>query len=371
MNYILLFAEGVLSAISPCVLPLLPLYIGYLTSNAKSEDQNGNISYNQKKVILYTLCFVLGIASTFVILTLSMMKITDLFNNYRLEFSVLGGIFVILMGLVQLEFIQIPFLMKDRRINAKLNLSSMNFITAFLMGFFFSFTWTPCIGPALSGVILMASNQSLVQGLFMIMCYTAGFSIPFLLLGTFTEISLNFIKKNQNILMKSIKVGGLILVCMGCFMTYQGFKSVKVSQSVQNENDATYFSLQDQNGKTHTLSMYKDKKVMITFLATWCTYCKQELTHIQELYNSRDDIVILTVLQPGINDISKEDALKWIEENNFTFPVLFDETGSIFLNYGVTGFPTSFFFDSNGDPVGYAPGYLDQAKLIEIINKIN
>lgn len=374
MKLFLLFAEGVVSALSPCVLPILPLYIGYLSQNAKRVEADGTISYKRSTVLLYTLFFVLGITMTFFILTLTMISASNIFAKWKVQFIILGGVFVFCMGLVQLGVIQIPWLQKEHRLPKILNLQNMNYLTAFMMGFLFSFAWTPCIGPALGGVLMVAASAGGFQGAIMILCYAAGFLIPFLVLALFTNQVLRWLKEKQSILKYTIKVGGIILLCMGVFMMNEGFTAIGATSKDKTEDQVAQseldFTLQDQYGKTHSLSSYQGKPVFMTFFATWCGYCKQELVHIQEIYEERDDVVILGVIMPGNGDLSKDEIIAWLDDLGYTFPVLFDETGNVFRTYGVSSFPNNFFVKRDGEFYGYAPTYLGKEDLVGILDEL-
>ena len=220
----------------------------------------------------------------------------------------------------------------------------------------------------------MAAGAEAAEGILMILVYAAGFLIPFLILGLFTAQVLQFIKEKQHIVKYTIKAGGIILLCMGVFMMNEGFGSVSAALEAANESSepkSQYdFTLTDQYGNSHTLSDYEGKPVLITFFATWCTYCKQELVHIQNLYTSQDDVVILTIIQPGGNDLSKEEIKAWLTENKYSFPVLFDEAGAMTRTYGISGYPFSFFVQSDGEFFGYIPGYVDETSLIQIFEQL-
>ena len=110
--------------------------------------------------------------------------------------------------------------------------------------------------------------------------------------------------------------------------------------------------------------------MMLTFFATWCTYCQKEMVHLQELYEQGSEVVILGVIQPGGNDLSKEEIIVWLEENGYTFPVLFDEVGALMRTYGINGFPSNFFVKPDGEFYGYAPGYLDSGTLEKIFSDL-
>ena len=118
------------------------------------------------------------------------------------------------------------------------------------------------------------------------------------------------------------------------------------------------------------LSDYKGKTVVLNFFATWCTYCKMELPSLEEINNTRDDIVIFLVATPDIgNEGSKEYIESFMEENGYSMTVLYDETGEVVSKYNVSGLPTSFFFKPDGSVLGYVPGYVEESSLISILEE--
>lgn len=222
VSFLLVFLEGFLSFFSPCVLPLIPVYISYLAGNGKKINMDGTIIYNRKIVFLNTLFFILGISSVFYLLGISFSALGTFFNQHKVLLSRIGGTIIIVMGLVQLNIIKLNFLKMEKRFHLDLSKIQMNPIAAYIMGFTFSFAWTPCVGPALSSVLIMASNaSSSLIGNLLVLIYTLGFIIPFLILGLFTTEALNLLKEKRNLLKYTIKIGGFILILMG-IMTFTG-----------------------------------------------------------------------------------------------------------------------------------------------------
>lgn len=222
IGFLLIFLEGFLSFFSPCVLPLIPVYISYLAGKGKKVSVEGTIVYERKKVLLNTLFFVGGISSVFFLLGLSFSALGTFFNQNKVIFSKIGGVLIIIMGLVQLDLIHINFLKMEKRIHLELDAEKINPIVAYVMGFTFSFAWTPCVGPALSSVLIAASNASnAFAGNMMVLIYSLGFIIPFIILGMFTSEALNFFKEKRNLVKYTIKAGGLILIIIG-IMTFTG-----------------------------------------------------------------------------------------------------------------------------------------------------
>ena len=341
------FFQGLLSFFSPCVLPLLPLYMGYLSGGTGMRGEDGRIHYQQKTVAVHTFCFVAGVSFTFFLLGFGVSAAGRFFQSSQMLFARIGGILVMLFGLYQLGvFGASHVLEQEHRLPFRADALAMSPITALLMGFTFSFAWTPCVGPALTGVLLMAASAyTRGTGFFLIGVYTMGFVLPFLAVGFFTASLLELFKKYRNVVRYTVKIGGLLLVLMG-FMMFTGkmndvtgylsgfsqepsaaeetkdggaqaendensdygtkpSENEKAETESQTEHSeeadteetngedtdknlppAVDFQLQDQYGNTHTLEAYKGKTIFLNFWATWCPPCRAEMPDIQKLYES-------------------------------------------------------------------------------------
>ena len=401
--------QGLLSFFSPCVLPLVPLYVGYLAGGAKTVDDQGNIRYPRGRVLVNTIFFVVGVSFAFFLLGFGFTALGTFFTRNQTWFARISGIIMILFGLYQFGvFGRSRALENEHRLPFRLDRWAMNPLVALVLGFTFSFAWTPCVGPTLGSVLLMASSSgSAARGFLLIGVYTVGFVVPFLAVGLFTGTVLDFFKRHQKVVRYTVKVGAALLVLMGV-MTLTGFMNgitsylssaagSGVSNQSQTEESAAPapseasvsetpvteespaaserpvipapdFTLVDQYGETHTLSDYAGKTVFLNFWATWCGPCRSEMPEIQALYEkygeNQGDLIVLGVANPKTEDapynqdVTQAEVEQFLEDNGYTFPVVMDTTGEIFYYYGITAFPTTFMIGADGNVFGYVPGAL-------------
>lgn len=387
LSYFGVFLEGLLSFLSPCVLPLIPLYVGYL-----SQDADGRQS--RRIMLVHTLFFVLGIGTVFVVAALGITFLQDFLSKYQLPMEIAGGILLIAAGLIALGVIRIPALERTYRHNAQRRGGNLG---AYLLGFFFSFAWTPCVGPLLGSALVLAANaESHLQGILYIVCYAAGFLLLFVLLGLFTDETLRLLKKYRNVTAVVGKVGGAIVLAMGVYMLVDANRSVvqktqapaqetapavgEESAGAAAEAEASAspsapadtrsdiekydFTLMDGDGNEVTLSSYKGKTVVLNFFATWCYYCNQELPDFQKVHDNDPDVVVLLVDMPNVSGEGDQDyVMKYMADAGYSMTVLFDTTGSVHSMYGVSGFPTTYVIQPDGNFLGYMPGYMQPSVL--------
>lgn len=214
------FLQGLLSFFSPCVLPLIPLYMGYLSGGTRSVGEDGRVTYKRSRVMVNTLFFVLGVSFTFFLLGAGVSALGRFFSEQQLLFARIGGILVILFGLYQLGvFGKLKFFGREHRLPLRVNALAMSPAAALIMGFTFSFAWTPCVGPALASVLLMAASAGTRLWAFaLIGVYTLGFVLPFLAVGLFTASLLELFKKHGRIVLYTVKAGGVLMLLMGVMM---------------------------------------------------------------------------------------------------------------------------------------------------------
>ena len=169
------FAAGLLSFLSPCVLPLVPSYIGFLTGMSLPE-----MAARRRVALLHALLFVLGFSLVFMLLGASATALGRALNYYQQWLQRIGGVLIILFGLVCLGVIKAPFLSQERRL--QLEQKPVGLLGSALVGMAFGAGWTPCIGPVLGAILgLAATSHDLSRGMLLLGVYSAGLAVPFLL----------------------------------------------------------------------------------------------------------------------------------------------------------------------------------------------
>ncbi|TCS94827.1 cytochrome c-type biogenesis protein [Hazenella coriacea] len=205
------FAAGLISFFSPCIFPLIPVYVSQLTGGEFSE---GKINVEKKVILSRSIFFVLGFSFIFILLGASASAMGQFLSNQREVIEKFGGILVIIFGLQMTGLIQLRFLMKEKRWLPQMK--QKGGITSLLMGIAFGAGWTPCVGLALSSILLMASSSETVySGMLYLLIYSLGLAIPFIALSFLLTYTLTTVKKMNRYLPVVSKVGGWILIIMG------------------------------------------------------------------------------------------------------------------------------------------------------------
>lgn len=207
INIFLAFGAGFLSFISPCVLPLYPAFLSYITGMSVSEIKDENKMLNRNS-ILHTLCFLIGFSSIFIVFGFFSSAIAQFLVTYQDIIRQIGALLIIFFGLVIVGIFNFKFLMKDKKITFKNRPSG--FLGSVLIGLAFSLGWTPCTGPIL-GVVFTLTATEPSKGMVMMIAYILGFSIPFFVLSFFIG-KLSWIKRNSH---KIVKIGGYIMIALG------------------------------------------------------------------------------------------------------------------------------------------------------------
>ena len=211
MEYLITFIEGIASFISPCILPVIPIYISYFATESKS----------MKKSIINSLGFVCGFSIIFILLGVFAGTFGKFVHEYTDYINIIFGIFLIIIGLNYIGVLFIKFLNKTKGTNQEKK--NLTFITSVLFGIIFSLSWTPCVGAFLSSALILASTTgSVLKGATLLLIYSLGLAIPFIVTTLFLErmkSTFDFIKKHYNIINK---ISGSILILSGVWYTITG-----------------------------------------------------------------------------------------------------------------------------------------------------
>jgi len=207
MQYLITFLEGIITFISPCLLPMLPIYISYFAG--KSEDGS------KHKTLSNVGAFILGFTAVFVLLGALAGTLGRLISNHRTLLDIITGLIVILFGLQYLGVIKVS-LFKGTNATVK---SNMSFLSSFIFGVVFSIGWTPCVGAFLGSALMLASNRgSALSGVLLLLCYSLGLAIPFAISAVLIDklkSTFGFIKNNYRIINT---VCGIFLIITGVLM---------------------------------------------------------------------------------------------------------------------------------------------------------
>lgn len=215
MDYIITFVEGLASFISPCVLPVIPIYISYFGADNK----------NTKKAIINSIGFVTGFSLIFIMLGVFAGTFGKLVHQYADYINIILGLFLIIMGLNYMGVIFVKFLNKSKEI--KKDKKDLTLISSVLFGMIFSLSWTPCVGAFLSSALILASTTgSVLKGAILLLLYSLGLAIPFIVTTLLLEKvkkTFDFIKKHYNIINK---LAGSILLISGLWNIIKGILEI-------------------------------------------------------------------------------------------------------------------------------------------------
>ena len=377
------FVQGLLSFFSPCVLPLLPVYLGYMAGGSLARNGHGEVIWPRARTMVNTFFFVLGISAALSLLGLTFTAAGRFLRVHRTAVNLVCGALVAAFGLLQLgAFGRRNALQRELRLPFHPDRLRMNPLTALLMGFCFSFSWTPCVGPTLSGILMTAAAEATRgRGVLLMAGYILGFTLPFLAVGMFTGAVLAFFRKHRNAVRWSSVVSGALLVVMGVLImtgVMGSWSSMLASASAEEQpqeqaDPAWDFTMTDQYGQIHTLSGYQGKTVFLNFWTTWCPWCVKEMPDIQALYQelgeNQGDVVFLGVGSPAVDSTDEAGIYAFLEEHGWTYPVLMDTDGRVFDMYGAQSLPTTWLIRPDGNLMGYIPGALTKDQMLDVIHQ--
>jgi len=404
------FLEGLITFISPCVLPMIPVYVLYFAGSSEGKQA--------KRTLARALSFVLGFTALFVLLGVFAGSLGGLLVRYQREVNLILGMIMILFGLHYAGILHITLLEKTVKPNMQMQQGSL--LSCVLLGAVFAVGWTPCTGPLLgSAMMLAASKGSVLSGAVLLGFYALGLGIPFVLCALLIDRvkgAFAAIKRHYKVINR---VCGIFLVLVGLAMMtglYSRFSLMLQSGASQPQtevvsvqeapaetaeatpvptaepkpeakpeptaepekqaevmgpvmrNMAPDFTAYDDAGNPVSLKDMRGKPVIVNFFASWCGPCKMEMPYFDEFYHQYgDQVTFMMVNLCAFGNDTKENGKKMVEQGGWTFPVYFDSDGDAALKYAIRSMPTTIFVSPDGELKGRHTGVIARGDLEKTI----
>ena len=395
----LAFGAGLLSFFSACILPLIPSYLCVIGGAPIAADSKQEAaSQFRPRLVAGTASFILGFSAVFIVLSILLATTFSLMGGVSRYINIVSGAIIIVLGL-NIIFNFIPFLNYEKRFQLTSRLGGI--FGAFLMGAAFGAGWTPCIGPLLTSILLLAAQSTqgepggISRAIMYLFFYSAGLGLPFLLASLFFNFFMKASAKIRKFFPVIRKVSGTLLAIIGLLIItgrYQALSAAtfawqgefassiaapgnmetrdnavpeEVIRAFQNARmpvaaagiESIDFTLPLIDGTNISLSDFYGKVVFLNFWATWCPSCRREMPSMESLYQKLRDrgFVILAV---NLGE-SRDTVADFMRENALSFPAALDERGFAGAMYGVQAIPTTFIINRQGFIVSRVIGALD------------
>ncbi len=217
VGYITAFLGGVLSFLSPCVLPLIPSYVSFITGISFEDFKKGDTARIRKLTLINSFAFVLGFSVVFILLGVSSSYVGKFLSSYYDQVRIIGGTIIIVMGLYVMGVLNLKVLSGEKRVHLKSK--PRGYFGSFIVGLTFGAGWTPCIGPILGTILMIASTTgSALQGFYLLLVYSLGLAIPFMA----TALAINTFLSHFMVVQKYMRVikfvSGLLLIAFGIIL---------------------------------------------------------------------------------------------------------------------------------------------------------
>jgi cytochrome c-type biogenesis protein len=369
------FLAGLLSFLSPCVLPLVPGYVSLISGVSIDHLKGGSESRlnARRAVILNSIAFNIGLSMIFVALgaLAGLLGTTITANPW---FRIIGGIVIIGFGLQLVGLLKIGALYKDTRFFSQQKPRGM--LGSMTLGMAFAAGWTPCIGPILGGIIgLAATSGGWKTGLFLSCFYAAGLAVPFLLTGLGINKFLSFYTRFRKHLHKVEVISGVMLISIGLLVATNkvavlnawfskwlpnaeavldgsnvssGNEAPPSTVAAANLEPAPEFELKNITGETVRLSDLRGRVVLLNFWATWCVPCRAEIPELIEMQHALESQG-LSVVGVVWNDPSSVDEIKEFQkEMKLDYTILLGGESIADKFGGIAAAPTTFIIDREG-----------------------
>lgn len=229
---IVAFISGILSFFSPCILPLVPSYLIFISGMTYDDYTKSTSLVYRKTVLIHSLAFIVGFSFVFVILGISSSAVGQILSRHQMYVMRLGGFILIILGLYYLDVIKIPFLGREKVFHLREKPAGL--FGSFIIGITFSLGWTPCVGPALSSILIIASTtENVWEGTYLLSLYSAGLAIPFIVAALLFDRLFWLLSRYGSVVKYSVKVLGALFVVTGIllFTGYWGLVAGRIGQA--------------------------------------------------------------------------------------------------------------------------------------------
>jgi len=347
MNFSLfaIYFSGILTFATPCVFPLIPIYLSMILGVPISEISDGKKKLKMR-LFFNTIIFIFGFIVVFVLLGLSATAIGSLLVEYRGHLMIFGGLIIFIFGLKFLGFLKIDILEQEKRFNVSKLLTRFSFFNSFVLGIVFAAGWTPCIGPVLGSIMTYIASNAFepVKGATYLAVYGFGLATPLVIFSIFTEAAGSLIGKLSKYLLKIERLTGVLLAGVG-IVTMIGAINVPSAQKVE----ISPLPLKDKNelGKVDILLQHGEF-TFIEFYSPKCSICLQ--------------------MVPLISRIEKDCIGKKIKI--IKIDVTSSESKAIVSKFRIRGVPTFILLDKKGNEAARLIGYQPYNTLIQAISAL-
>jgi cytochrome c-type biogenesis protein len=215
ISYIVAFTAGLLTYLSPCLLPLIPSFVAYIAGVSTGDLKGDNIRADiRKKTIVHSLLFILGFSVVFILLGLTATYIGKTLFQYQKAIRITGGVLIIIFGLYLTGLLRLDFLVKERRF--KYTKKGAGFLGSFFVGVTFAAAWTPCAGPILGSILVLAGTKtSVAEGAKLLTVYSLGIGAPFFITALVVNSFLEYFNRFKKLISVINVVGGVFLIIVG------------------------------------------------------------------------------------------------------------------------------------------------------------
>ncbi|UCB57740.1 MAG: redoxin domain-containing protein [Candidatus Omnitrophota bacterium] len=360
------FGAGLLSFFSPCVLPLIPAYICFITG-LSAQDLTGpsaEISTKKRLILTEALLFILGFSLVFVGLGASATFLGSYFVSHQKLIRIIGAGAIILFGLHLSGLLKIKFLNREKRFHLKQR--PVSWLGSVLVGMAFGFGWTPCVGPILGGILMLAATADTVaQGIILLCFYSLGLALPFLMVSIGIKWVLNLFTKIRRHLKLVSVISGILLIIVGITILIPAVWA----NEAPSRKTAPDFVLSTIEGSQLQLYDYKGKVVILNFWTGSCPACRRAIADFIKLYDEyKDEGLVIIGINLDRGDIGKIKSVS--EELDINYPVVKGDYALTEKYGGIYHIPVTFIIDREMKIVKKFVGYVSKETLESLIEEL-